>query len=231
MLRTIIYFFGVILILIAPGCKKEPGPTTIKGRVVDIETGEPLADAVVYFFYRERPNDENSNKEVDIKTNSNGEFVCTFQDLSEWPKIQKEGYLGKDLGNFFGYANTPNKNYTYEVTIGTTLDIGDQGLYRNDGVFKVILSNEVGNANSITGVLESRIMRKEVVTSLFFSYTEKVITDIPEGQERELIYHIPSDDWVTVYWGDMFFGSTQFAPHIDSFYVGKTDTAVYKINF
>ena len=222
---------GIILISIAPGCKKEQGPTTIKGRVIDIKTGETIVDALVYFYYKEEEaNGQDVSTLVNIYTNSNGEFDCTFHDLSTWPQTLKDGYLGKDLGKDLGFANYANDDYKYEVTLGSTLDIGDQGLYRNDGVFKVILSNKIGSGNSISGVLDSRIMRKEVTISLFFS-NDKVITDIPEGQEREFIFHIPSDDWVTVYWGDSFFGSTQFAPNIDSFYVGSTDTAIYQIDF
>ncbi len=231
MLRIIFYFLGVILIFITPSCKKEPVFTTVKGRVVDNRTGEPIVDALVWFSYREQPDDEFSKKEVYFKTSINGEFTCTFRDLSAWPKIEKDGYLGKELGNYLGFASQLNNHSKYKVTLGTTLDIGDQVLYRNDGVFKIILANKIGVGNSITGVLESNIMRREVSTSLFFSSPIPIITDIPEGEERALTYNIPADDWVTIYWGDKYFGSTQFAPNIDSFYVNKMDTAVYRIEF
>ncbi len=194
---------------------------------MDIKTGQPLADARVYYSYTEQVDGKPVYRDEDIKTDSTGEFICTFFDLNTFPQINRDGYLGKDLGKDIGFSD--QYPYKYKLKIGTTLDIGDQGLYKNDGVFKIILRNKAGLYDSVYGVLKSKIMQTETITSLFLS--SNAISNIAEGQDSSLIYNIPADDWVKIYWGDQYFTSYQFAPHLDSFYVNSIDTAVYILSY
>lgn len=154
-----------------------------------------------------------------MKTDSKGEFLFTLPSAGLTLTITKSEYMSKDV----------TKDSKHKIISGSTNDLGSLPLYPNDGVFKIVLFNKNGLYNSIYGVIQSNIMRMETIGSLFFS--DKTITTIPEGQEIEKIYNLPSDDWVKVYWGSTYFSSTQFAPHIDSFYVNRTDTSVFKINF
>lgn len=225
MSRISLFSCFLIVLLLVLGCgKDDPSPTIIKGRVIDNNTGDPIAEASYYYSYSEDVDGKPFYTEKWLKTDSRGEFVCTFPTSGVGPTISKDGYLSKDVGKDMGYTN--QYNYKYKLTAGTTNDVGDQRMYPKDGVFKLVLTNVTGVYSKIYGHFVSNLIEKETP-----AVGIDISKDLSKGKLSTQVYKINSDDWVKVYWGGEYFGSPQFAPHIDSFYVGKIDTAVYQIDF
>ena len=223
------YFFyclSFILTLSVLGCKKEEMLTTIKGRIIDIKTGQPIAGAVVYYITTSQVDGKTVPKNNIYKTSSNGEFTCSFYNLSII-NLNKEGYLTKNLDKDIGYTN--QYNYKYKLVPGGTFDFGDQGLYIKDGVFKVILKNLTGDYNEVIGSFSSDRSRAEQ-TSNSVSPLLLQPDGIKKGESVVQSYQINGDDWVRITWGysNLLYYHT---PFLDSFYVNKVDTAVYQINF
>lgn len=217
-------FLGFLLALMLGCGKDDAGPTTIRGRVVDNNTGEPVADATVYYSYSEQIDGKPFYTEKQLKTDAKGEFEFGFPGSGPSLTITKNGYLAKDVSKDMGYTN--QYNYKYKLTAGAINEIGDLRLYPTDGIFKIILMNVTGAYSKIYGHFTSNQLREETP-----SVGIEISRNLSKGESSIQVHKINSDDWVKVYWGNKYFGSSQFAPNVDSFYVGKIDTAIHKINF
>jgi hypothetical protein len=217
--RTLLFLgFLLGLVLAVMGCGKDSTLTTIIGRVVDNDTGNPIADAYIDYNYSENIDGKPFYTNKQVKTDSDGGFGFTFPSVGVGMIISRDGYLSKDLGKDIGRVR--------KLTVGTTNDIGDQRLYPRDGFFKLILVNSTDTYSKIYGHFVSNQIERE---------TPGVGIDISKGLSKgetsSQVWEINSNDWVKIYWGAKYFGSPQFAPHADSFYVSKIDTAVYQIDF
>lgn len=205
------------------GCEKESPPTTIKGRVIDNNTGQPVIDAEIYFSDSDSEfNGKPVYEDKFLETDSKGEFTLSFHILGTGPHIDKDGYLPKDLGNYIGFSNQDK----YKLTSGITNEIGDVMLYPKDGTFKVIFNNVTGTQNEVFSYFNSYLSRQETTPgSLMPISTQPKI--INKGEISIEVCKINANDWVKILWSHKYstFDNT------DSFYVNKTDTAVYNITF
>lgn len=226
--NLLILCFWVALMAVVMGCgKEESSPTIIKGRVIDNNTSEPIADASYYYSYSEDVNGQPFYTEKWLKTDSRGEFICTFPTSGVGPTISKEGYLSKDVGKDMGYTN--QYNYKYKLTAGITNDVGDQRLYPKDGTFSLVLTNTTGNHKEVFGYFSSRIMDTQETPGRVIPLTEggKPIS-VSQGETVTQVYKINAGDWVKIYWGYTY--ATRES-NSDSFYVDKIGTTVHQINF
>lgn len=222
--------FGLIFFVVLGCGKDEPSLTAVKGRVIDNNTGQPISDATVSYSYsdHDEPNGNPVYTYESLKTDSKGEFICNFYGgFGNGPEVVKDGYLAKDIGKDIGF--TDQYNYKYKLKHGASNDIGDQRLYPKDGVFSLVLINTAGNHKEVFGHFSSRIMDTQETPGRVIPLIEggKSI-QVSQGETVAQAYKVNAGDWVKIYWGYTY--ATRES-NVDSFYVSKTDTAVYQINF
>lgn len=204
-------------------CKKECGPTILKGKIVDSVTGEPVRNAII-IFGAETPSNKHLGSEVSYNviaynesavTNEQGMFEHTFGSdvISAWfYTITADGYLYKHV-----------KFATGKIYAGEEKEC-EEKLVHSDAVLRIYVKNETGQQPNV----HLKIKNPSIEAEAGLSWLQRV--DLNKDQEQIIFVHAVGDEYTTVSWSLENFISNQLPPmHEDDILMVKNDTVHYSI--
>lgn len=195
-------------------CKKDE-KTVIKGLVLDIKTRMPIDSAVVSYSLDREDQHLEANT---LSTNSAGKFTLSY-DYNEFVsnfEIYKPGYLN-----------------VYRITNGQIRENEENQivykLYPRDAVLRIVYENS--KPQPYTVYLQSQTASlKETYGIVPFAIPQPYPFVINAYTKDSVQVTYPSEEMVHIYWDLKPYYWVNSASHIDSFYMQKGDTAVYKVS-
>ncbi len=210
------YLLTGVLLLGLSACRKEEGPTVIQGLVTNSATGEPIADALIYYNTIVKNAAPGMGwRTQTTNTDANGFYSVTVSPYYNWDLylVSKEGYL-PNVSPVMGHQFTSG-----EVN---TLDIKMVAL---DGFIRLVVNNNITGHDSLYVSFFSPIQDAQFQLSGFIKPKNHPIVLTMNGVYEEVI-GFPGDDLITIYWK-----STNVAGAKDSVFINRYDTLTYTINF
>ena len=219
MLRILSTLIPLIVCGLIFSCKKDDPvlPTTMKGTVVDSETGQPVSSARILFSvivpYNRYPG--TTSVLEGVTADANGAFAHTFRydaiDAGLW-EITAPGYLYKHVG-FQNYS--PEMGKTSEFTIP---------IIRSTSTLKLHIKNETGLQQSV--YMEILRPTPSIESGYPYVYSPK----FEQGQEEYRYIKCMANEYTTISWSLENFVSNQLMPmHQDNFLMPLNDTVEYSI--
>lgn len=210
-------FLTFISLLLGFSCSKEPAVTTVKGRVVDGETGAPIAGAsLVFWLFYGNKGKENVGAQF-AKTDGDGYFYMDGEaggDFYNSIEIYKEQYLRK-------------KNKSIKIIEGTVNDLGTFSLTPKNGYIRLTALNSSDLAK-LWLFFEVEPDREGDVG--IWSVKKQPISLSKDSSYTEIV-PCPGNKQVYIYWGSESNLKLKDAPFKDSVYVAQKDTVPVAINY
>lgn len=214
-------FLTFISLLLGFSCSKEPAVTTVKGRVVDGETGAYIVGATITgYLYKVLDKGEITGEVKFSKTDNQGYF--SIDDAPEGAffssiVISKDGYVNKKIEN--------NK-----FKKGISNDLGSLPMVPRNGFLNFSAINTTGQ-EKLWVIFYSKIV--EIETAGTVSATKKTPVLMPKNSMYNELISTASNEYLYIFWGTNFNGYNQLKdmPHKDSVYMLRKDTVDFTIDY
>lgn len=210
------YLLVGFLLLGLSACNKDDRPTVIQGLVTNSATGEPIADALIYYNTIVKNAAPGMGWRAQTTyTDANGFYSVTVPPNYKWDLylVSKAGYL-PNVSPVMGHQFTNG-----EVN---TLDIK---MIAHDGFIRLVVNNNILGHDSLYVSFFSPIQDSQFQLSGLIKPKSHPIVLTMNGVYEEII-GFPGDDLITIYWK-----SANVAGAKDSVFINRYDTLTYTINF
>lgn len=202
-------------------CQKELPPTIITGVVTNKTTGSPVTGAYIDCSLRKENWTPSQTKNNSTYTDFEGRYRL------EIPQEYTFSFSAiYSITKYLTYVDPIRSN---EIIIGET-NIIDAALIPKDGILRLRFQNDLILQDSLYVNLFSPTSAAQPYIGGLFAPEKLPIVSTFQGVYEEL-FALPSEEFVTIYWGTNAFMPFTSAPFKDSIYLLRDDTVNFTIHF